>query len=267
MEHHNMHHRKVKEKNLYLLHLDKARILLIVFVIAGVIIASFLLGMNMMKESGGSNEVIAENDFNLNRQSDSQLYTSNLPPIPDADKGIAKENEKNKDNGIGEANPLAVPQNGKTPDIISSDNIELVQPKKTEKRKVEKRNVSNNKKQERKVAKRQNNKTRKNKRSQKRRNKRANVAAVSFNTAPRKARKDPAFAIQIASYDNNGKAQSEVRRLKRLQFDAFVDRKRVNGKRYYRVRVGPISSRRRALNLLNNIQDIDRYEESYLVKE
>jgi len=75
------------------------------------------------------------------------------------------------------------------------------------------------------------------------------------------------YVIQVASFDTSSKASSEVGRLKRLRFDAFIDRAKVSGKTYYRVRIGPIPSKTRAISMLNNIQDMERYRTSYMVQE
>ena len=49
MDQFNIPHQKVKEKSVYMLHLDAARIILISAAVIGIIIVSFLLGMNFIK--------------------------------------------------------------------------------------------------------------------------------------------------------------------------------------------------------------------------
>ena len=74
------------------------------------------------------------------------------------------------------------------------------------------------------------------------------------------------YSIQVASYDKRSKAKKEMRALKSMRYDAYVDKSKVNGRNYYRVRIGPISSKREAVGVLNDIQDNERYEDSYLIR-
>ena len=74
------------------------------------------------------------------------------------------------------------------------------------------------------------------------------------------------FAVQVASFDNKTKAMNEIGRLEQQKYNAFIDSALVKGKKYYRVRIGPIYSRKKACNLLDEISANNRYEESYIIK-
>ena len=80
-------------------------------------------------------------------------------------------------------------------------------------------------------------------------------------------KKQKGFIIQVASFDNRKKAQDETDSLKKLSYDAYIDRASVNGKDYYRVRIGPIISQKKASSVLNAVQNEDRYRASYMIKE
>jgi len=75
------------------------------------------------------------------------------------------------------------------------------------------------------------------------------------------------YSIQIGSYDTNDKAKAEISSLKKMNYDAFLDKAVVNGKNYYRVKIGPISAKGKAIDMLREIQETSKYSESYLVKE
>lgn len=70
----------------------------------------------------------------------------------------------------------------------------------------------------------------------------------------------------MASLDSKSKAMQEQNKLKKMQFDAYVDKVNVNGKRFYRVKIGPIATKKKAVQILQELQD-NKYEESYLTKE
>jgi len=75
------------------------------------------------------------------------------------------------------------------------------------------------------------------------------------------------YAVQVASYDTLSKAEHEKSLLKSRRFDAYIDKSQVNGKNYFRVRIGPVSSSKKAAELLNDVQSDSRYASSYMVKE
>ena len=58
MEQFDIPHQRIKEKSVYLLHLDAARIILISSAIIGIIIVSFLLGMRFIRGGDGAKTLI-----------------------------------------------------------------------------------------------------------------------------------------------------------------------------------------------------------------
>ena len=71
----------------------------------------------------------------------------------------------------------------------------------------------------------------------------------------------------MASFDTLSKAENEKSILKSKRYDAYIDKGLVNGKNYFRVRIGPVSSSKKASELLNEIQGDSRYASSYMVRE
>jgi hypothetical protein len=63
MEQFDIPHQRIKEKSVYLLHLDAARIILISSAIIGIIIVSFLLGMNFVKGGDVAKTLMTKNDI------------------------------------------------------------------------------------------------------------------------------------------------------------------------------------------------------------
>jgi cell division protein FtsN len=72
--------------------------------------------------------------------------------------------------------------------------------------------------------------------------------------------------VQVASYDTLAKAEKEKNNLKAKRFDAYIAKSEVNGKNYFRVRIGPVGSSRQAHELLEDVQRDSRYAGSYMVK-
>ncbi len=72
-------------------------------------------------------------------------------------------------------------------------------------------------------------------------------AAVA-STPPPRARDDavPSWVVQVASFGSSASADGLAEKLKSAGFTAFVEQAQVRGKRYFRVRVGPETSRKSA---------------------
>jgi cell division septation protein DedD len=75
------------------------------------------------------------------------------------------------------------------------------------------------------------------------------------------------FMIQIASYDEKFRAEQELLSLKDMNLKAHINRKKINGKDFFRLHVGPITSKDKALKMMNEIQENPRYGDSFLVRE
>jgi len=96
---------------------------------------------------------------------------------------------------------------------------------------------------------------------------RTRVVEVASHDEPTRSRNRGGFAIQVASFDSRAKASSEVSRLKRQRYDAFIDKSTVSGRPYYRVRIGPLSSHNTAEKVLQEIQESHRYSESFMIRQ
>ena len=267
-----------KEKNMYILNLDTPRIIIITSVFIGLIVLSVLAGMNISKDS--DNEIgMNANDGalldSLTRENDGKpLPEGNvaepMPPdegivLKDAESGkqsadIAKEQaadlSKSKiinDPSFDKTNTLDL-KNSAASDIITHENIESILPsvKEAAKVKPKKAAVKSAKKSDKKERKKQ--------------EKVVEVSSADKNSGAYGKNKD-CYSIQVASFDKKFKAQTEVSRLEKMKFSAYIADGRVSGKNYYRVRIGPIYTKEKAFDLLNDIQNDDNYEESYMIKE
>jgi len=278
----------VKEKNLYVVHLDTPRIIILSSIIIGIITASFLLGMSLMKDDKSSRNNFALNDFNLNEKGGIDLFSKEVPPLP----GFNLSEEGKEDANIsassipetssGAANELLAtgePVTGTTnaadinrvkEDVFTGDNIkEIIPPASRDSRPAAKtvKQARAEAKPKEQPAKKTAGKENKAKPAEKRIADSGNsrVQEVSRDID---SRKDAGgFAVQVASYDVLARAEQERNILKSKRFDAYVDRTAVNGKNYYRVRIGPVASKDKAFQLLEEVQSDSRYAGSYMVKE
>lgn len=265
----------VREKNLYVVHLDTPRIVILASIIIGIVTASFLLGMTLMKDDKPGRGSLALNDFNLDDKSGIDIFSKEVPPLSDFTMNEGKEG--NDLSGIGLQEDLLNSKEDSPPldisrstdiadtkiaksDILTGENIkEIIPPAKKDVKPVQK------------IAKKAKVETKKQKpaksiaKTTPAINRTSQVKEVSRDIDSRK--QSGGFAIQVASYDVLSRAEQEKNLLKSKRFDAYIDRSLVNGKNYFRVRVGPLSSKDKAFSLLQEIQTDDRYAGSYLVKD
>ncbi len=261
-DHYEQNPRKVKEKNVYLLHLDNSRIVLVVAALIGIIVASFLIGMNFMKNDTGIGSSFAENDL-ITGQKDMDILNGTIPEFPESDEMSSPLEEKigilEEDNNTSR-DLLSGNDEDSDRDLLTRDNIREVTPivkdgdgKKSSVKKSTTRTVTKSEKPAKTVK------------------KAVKPAVKVVETSEKRVtpvkKSGPAYAVQIASYDSRSRAQSELDKLKTMRFDGYIDSSTVRGSRYYRVRVGPITSKSRAVDTLLKIQDIPRYENSYMVKD
>ncbi|MCP4132696.1 MAG: SPOR domain-containing protein [bacterium] len=279
MEHFEGNPGPVKEKNVYFLQLNPPRIILIVSAVLGVIIIAFLLGMNFINK--GNNDSSSQNDILLSENKGMDMLNRNIPAPPhkgeiagpveeklpglednslepktDTNSNIASLSEEKSDNAD-------VLTNENIDEIISSSKKDTKIIAQEETRPKEVKRKSSTRKA---VAKKPRN-TEKRKAAKNKTKKKSRVVEVSSKKRYSRPKAASGYAVQIASYDKRSRALSEISSLKKMHFDAFINKKRVKGKNFYRVRVGPISSKRKAIRLLNDIQEYPRYEGSYMVKE
>ncbi len=269
-----------KEKSIYQLNLDTPRIIIITSIFVGLIILAVLTGMNLSNQS--DSDFIAQDnkllDSLISDNNSKGEINNNIVESP-LEQGIVFNNIDGNKNS-GSVNGLKKQQNNQlknnklfedplfeksgiapssnsitTPsDILTHENIESIIPP------VKKEAKYKPKKKKRKITR----KPKKNKKKKK--EKVVEVASISKKYSAPKTNKNY-FAIQVASYDKRSRALSQVNKLEKMNYNAFITKGKVSGKNYYRVRVGPIFSRKKASDLLNEIQYDEQYEESYLIRE
>lgn len=278
MEHFDPKPQGVKEKNFYILHLDTPRIIILTSVLIGIITAAFLFGMGIVKSDRPVSKELTLSDMDLGDTKSGDIFGKDIPPLPDdtaegtvsLDERIS-QGEENKIDGAGLPdinNAVIPPSNNETKlaknDVFKNENIrEIIPPagKKTktvEKKETAKAEVKKHKETGN-LAKREETKKHNEPREKSR------IYEVSRETEKRKSY--DSYSVQVASYDTLAKAEREKDNLRAKRFDAYVTKSVVNGKNYFRVRVGPVASSRQAHELLEDVQRDSRYAGSYMVKE
>jgi cell division septation protein DedD len=262
---------RIKEKNVYLMHLDTPRILIIVSVIIGLIIGSFLFGMNMNRKTGESNDIASLKD----PFSDSSVPENRKDNLPDNKLGALQSDSdpemnhpegyvapKKDDKGLsgnGKNRPAnSGTKEGHDVDVINNENVKQIIPASKE--------ASQDNESEKPVKKAK--KKGLDKKTQKK-DKGKKVVEVSSKSDSKTASKDgkKRFSIQIASLDSKSKAAKEISSLKKMSYDAYIDKTSVNGKSYFRVRIGPIQNKKKAIKILNELQEQNKYPECYMTKD
>jgi len=237
----------------------------------GVVVASFLFGMNFVKQSDNNYPEFSRNEALQQNRNNSDLFKNSIPALPSENDEIMTplEDKKIMNNSEGISGSTAVlnskNETGST-DVLTNENIaEIISPPQKIK-KATARAAVKNKKTFRAVAKKTVKPVRKKTvvRSPKRRSRVVEVASAEGSV---QAVRKSGYSIQVASYDKKSKASSEIQKLNSMKYDAFVDRTTVRGKRYFRVRIGPVASKKKAIDLLENIQGNPRYEGSYMIKQ
>jgi cell division septation protein DedD len=275
----------VKEKNLYIVHLDTPRIIILSSVIIGIITASFLLGMTFMKDDRRDPVNLTNSSMNFDENRAADILRSDIPPMPiegddysSIEDKIASTDENKSNVSVNSVNMeenktshVNTTVSGRDEikhdkgDILTNANIKEIIPPAAEKDrpvKQEKKIAKNIRDDNKKVAS-QDNKKHDAKRDNV--NEKSKVYGVSRNVDGKK--NNGSFSVQVASYDTVSRAEHERSVLKSKKFDAYIDKGLVNGKNYFRLRVGPVSSSKEAYSLLNELQSDSRYSESYIVIE
>ena len=262
---------KVKEKSVYLLHLDTPRIIIISCVVIGIVIVSFLLGMNFIKSDSKAD--IAQSSLMLD---DAKFPDAGKAPLPgDGDSLAPLDRPPVADEKLATGSDPIAKKDGA--DILTSENIKEIIPANEKKapepsqiaeampvgkpKPVKHNIVSKKKTSSEKIASVDKKNHRKGINKENRGVMEVSAPAESFNGG------GSGFMVQVASYDNKPRAQEEVKVLRTKRYDAFISDTSVSGKKYFRVRIGPLADRDKALDLLRDVQTDKRYEESYLVKE
>jgi len=274
----------VKEKNLYIVHLDTPRIIILTSVVIGIITAAFLFGMSFMKDDKPGSKELTVSGMNFNDNKTADMLGADIPPVPveGIEEGAGEDKIAAVDENKGNTaikDDIKLPQGNEIAsakeeirhdkgDVLINENIkEIIPPaeknkssKKTEK--VAKHEKKNEQPASKKIASQD-----KRKIDDKREltNGKSRIYEVSRDVNEKKSY--DSYAVQVASYDTLSKAEHEKSLLKSKRFDAYIDKTAVNGKNYFRVRIGPVSSSRKASDLLNDVQSDSRYAGSYMVKD
>ncbi len=278
----------VKEKNLYIVHLDTPRIIILSSVVIGIITASFLFGMSFIKQDKSSVKNLAVNDISFDENREIDVLNKRIPDlsddsiedsIPGGKTGFDVDSKKDIISGGDNADFAKNSNEQKTAvvkldgaDVLTKENISEIIPDAAKVVKAKKQNVKKDRIVSREKTVKVNKKIVHKKTVKK--NKEIAVAAAHKSTVREVSREAVThnsrkgyFSVQVASYDRLSKAEHEKSQLKSQRFDAFIDRTVVRGKNFYRVRIGPLSSKKRAIELLNDVQRDSRYANSYMVKE
>jgi cell division septation protein DedD len=260
---------EVKEKSFYVLNLDTPRIIILASVVIGIIAAAFLFGMSFMKNDSSHSGELAAGNMQFNDTVGRDLLNREIPPLPDyipSDTVLAENNltgDIRQDvllPGGTETVKTDVKKEGE--DVLKNENIREIIPAVNKKKTPSKNERTASAKQKKKSApeKIAANSSKKNVSRGKSR-----IYEVSKDDEFKKG--DDSYSVQVASYDTLRKAENEKNSLRSQNYDAYIDRANVNGRNYFRVRIGPVASKRKAGELLDEITSDSRYNDSYIVRD
>jgi DedD protein len=261
MEQNNQQDTRVKEKNVYLLHLDGPRILILSAIIIGMLSLAFLVGMKIMGE-GKTEDNIAHNDSIADQRGVPPVDELDpaKTPLPDlqGSQTITPQTAV-QDSIMPQPSTQVLNSTKKTePDLLSPISAQEVisssKPVSKDEGKSAKTVKASSKKQIQKKSKSSKSET-------------DDVVEVSSVKQKNEKKTQHGFFVQCASLDRIEKAKNEVQKLKDMEYDAFFDKKELKGKDFYRVRVGPIATKDKAIQILEEIQQNPRYEDSFVVHE
>ncbi len=272
--------KNVREKSVYLLHLDVPRIIIVGALLVGLVIISFLVGMNVFKDDNGSGRNISGISMTGDKSRDLGLNDKSGLHIPDGKDLLEKtENSDSKNivDGDGRNGDRENKARKESSDVFTSDNLkEIVPPVKNNTIDVKKKTGTEdslNTGDKGIVKSKKGNSKKSDIRSDdrdttagKKVKKKSKVVEAADDTSENTA-KTGTFAVQVASFDKKSRAAEEVRALKDMKYDAFLSAVHMDGKKFYRVKIGPIASKKLAIKMLNDIQEISKYRDSFLAKE
>lgn len=275
MENFDPRPQEVKEKSFYVLNLDTPRIIILTSVVIGIIAAAFLFGMSFMKGDNSQSRELASGSMQFDESAGNDLLNKEIPPLPEdmtsdaalADKSLAGELKSDVvipgGTETGKTETIASEMKNDKEDVLKNENIKEIIPA------VDKKKLSS-----------KNDRTASVKHKEKTSSKKIASAEVKKKDTSRgKSRiyevsRDEdikrgydSYSVQVASYDTLAKAENEKSSLRSKSYDAYIDRANVNGRNYFRVKIGPVASKSKAGVLLDEIQSDSRYSGSYIVKD
>lgn len=278
MEHFDPKPQGVKEKNFYILHLDTPRIIILTSVLIGIVTAAFLFGMGIVKSDKPVSKELTLSDMDLGDPKSGDIFGKDIPPLPDEntdgagsldDKISQAEDHKTEGAALSDINNAVIPpSNSETGlaknDVFKNENIrEIIPPADNKKKTIAKKETAKVEDKKQKDTKKLAHREEARKHSEP--VEKSRIYEVSRETEKRKSY--DSYSVQVASYDTLAKAEKEKNNLKAKRFDAYIAKSEVNGKNYFRVRIGPVGSSRQAHELLEDVQRDSRYAGSYMVKE
>ena len=263
---------RIKEKNVYLLHLDTPRIIILSSVLIGIVVISFLFGMKINNDKDSSNDIFKQGNHILNLPLSEKEKNETIPvdPLLKTDENQLALNrpgdEHNPHNDIfpnfnnRKDNPVTEKEKLSTNDILTKENIkDIIPPVKEVNKKIHEKQKSRS----------LNNNSNKKRIKRKRGDRKQRTVEVVLRDKNKhlKKRNRRHYSVQVASLNSRSKALTVVNNLERMRYDAYIDRRSIKGRRYYRVKIGPIFTKRKAIRILVDIQDTQKYEDSFMVRE
>jgi cell division septation protein DedD len=242
------HGHEVKEKSVYLVHLDNTRIVILASVLVGIVALSFMIGMRMQENQ-------TDDFFVVHPRTSS--FSSDLAPSEndEIDKLINEGSSLDELTGLDNSITPSEATSELTADDLTKTPEKSVEP--IAKKKPEVKPAPKPKSSPKPVAKKAEPKK--------------PVVAVSA-PAPKPAvdkytATPKGFSIQVASFDSESKAVSESSVIRSMRYSTFIDKAMVNGKQFYRVKVGPFPDKHNAFATLNKLHSITKYADSFVVHE
>ncbi len=282
MEHFDdMQTNRPREKSVYLLHLDTPRIIIIACALVGILIIAFLIGMNFSGEERTERHMTAGNEalfaplpdeparegseiHAMDRPNDADntdkptAAQSLIPAVPDQKASQTVTPAPQKESQASPEKAVAQKSDKEGRDLLTQDSVgEIIPPSKAvrqEKKNQAPRSITRGKKHTESPA-----------RSSKR--KQHKTVEVSSKEIPAERISREGFSVQVAAYSSRAKALQEVNRLKEHRYDPYIENTRLNGKNFFRVKIGPLSNRKEAVKILEELKEMNRYEHSYITGE
>ena len=274
MEHFEPNRAPVKEKSVYLLHLDAPRIIILSSVIVGLVIIAFLIGMNRSSDGPKAVADASQNSMLFSPEKIPGIDTSAIPAPPHTGEASALFSETPPASPLDGASAQALigdntaeKGSSKGADILTADNIETIIPPSLSK------NTQPSEKKTAQAEKKVQKKKDTSRASAKKSRKKEDTKVVEVSSRVSKPEKTSSkvirsgFSVQVGAFDTRTKAEKQLKELKAMHFETFIDKANVKGKSYYRVKVGPVPTRDEAVGLLKNVHRHPEYASSFMIKE
>ncbi|HPS57357.1 MAG TPA: SPOR domain-containing protein [Spirochaetota bacterium] len=274
MENFDPRPQEVKEKSFYVLNLDTPRIIILTSVVIGIIAAAFLFGMSFMKGDNSQSRELASGGMQFDESTGNDLLNKEIPPVPEdmasdtamTDKGTTDDLKSDLvipgGTETGKTETIASDTKNDKEDVLKNENIKEIIPAVNKKKSSSKNDRTASTKQKDKASSK---KIADNIKKKDASRGKSRIYEVSRDEDVKRGY--DSYSVQVASYDTLAKAENEKSSLRSKSYDAYIDRANVNGRNYFRVKIGPVASKSKAGELLDEIQSESRYSGSYIVKD